>query len=50
MIMQKLGRAPRVGDRVDLGNVRLEVEQIEGARVASAMITLRAFEEGSAGA
>ena len=40
LIIARLGRAPRPGDVVDLGNVRLEVEQVDRARVASVILTL----------
>ncbi len=40
LIMQRLGRAPTVGDSVDLGNVRIEVESVVRSRVVSALITL----------
>jgi CBS domain containing-hemolysin-like protein len=40
LITNILGRGPEVGDSVDVGSVRLEVEQVDGARVATAIITL----------
>jgi CBS domain containing-hemolysin-like protein len=40
LITARLGRAPQSGDRVELGNVRLEVESAHGARVVSAIVTL----------
>ena len=40
LILARLGRAPQVGDRVDLGNVRLEVEQVDRARVLTVIVTL----------
>ena len=40
LILTRLGRAPRVGDRVELGNVRLEVERIDRSRVLSVIVTL----------
>ncbi len=48
-IVARLGRAPQVGDRVELGNVRLEVEQIDRARVLSIIVTLLEGEAGEAG-
>ncbi len=39
-IVARLGRAPQVDDRVELGNVRLQVEQIDRARVLSIIVTL----------
>ena len=42
LILAKLGRAPRVGDHVELGNVRLEVERIDRSRVLSVIVTLLA--------
>jgi CBS domain containing-hemolysin-like protein len=49
-IVARLGRAPQVGDRVELGNVRLQVEQIDRARVLSIIVTLLAGEAGQEGA
>jgi CBS domain containing-hemolysin-like protein len=46
LIMQSLGRLPTAGDVVRLGNVQLEVEQVDRARIVSAIITLL-DEEGS---
>ena len=40
LIFTRLGKAPRPGDAVELGNVRLEVEEVEGARVHSVIVTL----------
>jgi CBS domain containing-hemolysin-like protein len=40
LIVDRLGRAAEVGDVVQLGNVRLEVEEVARARVVSAIITL----------
>jgi CBS domain containing-hemolysin-like protein len=40
LIVDRLGRAAEVGDIVQLGNVRLEVEEVARARVVSAIITL----------
>lgn len=40
LIVDHLGRAPVVGDSITLGNVRLEVAEIERSRVLSAVVTL----------
>ena len=40
LVTNLLGRGPEVGDAVDVGSVRLEVEQVEGSRVAAVIITL----------
>ena len=40
LIVARLGRAPHPGDTVELGNVLLEVEQIDRARVLSVIVTL----------
>jgi putative hemolysin len=40
LIISRLGRAPRPGDILDLGNVRLEVEEVERVRVVSVIVTL----------
>jgi CBS domain containing-hemolysin-like protein len=45
LIVSRLGRAPQPGDSVSLANVGLEVEQVEGARVLSVIVTLH--EEGA---
>lgn len=42
LIGHQLGRVPEVGDRVDVGNVTLEVERMEGRSVASAVVSLGA--------
>ncbi len=42
LILARLGRAPLVGDHVELGNVRLEVERIDRTRVLSVIVTLLA--------
>ncbi len=41
LIFERLGRAPQAGDAVDLGNVRVEVEQVDRARVVSAIVTMQ---------
>lgn len=41
LIFERLGRAPQTGDAVDLGNVRVEVEQVDRARVVSAIVTMQ---------
>ena len=40
LIVARLGRAPQIGDRVRVGNVVLEVEQVERSRVESVIVTL----------
>jgi CBS domain containing-hemolysin-like protein len=40
LIFERLGRAPKVGDTVDIGNVRLEVVEVDGARVHAATVRL----------
>jgi putative hemolysin len=40
LIVERLGRAPQVGDGVIVGNVMLKVTEVEGARVATAAVTL----------
>lgn len=46
IVMQRLSRLARAGDRVDVANVRIEVETVAGARVTSVLVSLR---DGSAG-
>ncbi len=41
LIVAHLGRAPRAGDAVDLGNVHLEVEKVDRSRVVSVFVSLR---------
>jgi CBS domain containing-hemolysin-like protein len=40
LIMSRLGRTPVVGDSVRLGNVRVDVEQVDRSRVVTAIVTL----------
>jgi len=40
LLLSRLGRAPRVGDHIELSNVRLEVERIDRSRVLSVIVTL----------
>ena len=40
LITAHLGRAPRAGDSVELGNVRVDVEQVDRSRVVTAIVTL----------
>ena len=40
LITAHLGRAPTTGDSVELGNVRVDVEQADRSRVVTAIITL----------
>ncbi|MHC5024697.1 MAG: transporter associated domain-containing protein, partial [Planctomycetota bacterium] len=42
LIIERLGRAPEPGDHVDVGSIRLEVEQVDGPRVATAIVSVRA--------
>ncbi|MSR41752.1 MAG: DUF21 domain-containing protein [Phycisphaerales bacterium] len=39
LVLERLTRLPRVGDRVQLGNVSLEVELMDGARVESVLVS-----------
>lgn len=41
VVLQRLSRLARAGDKVDLANVRIEVEQVEGARIRSVLVSLR---------
>ncbi|MHC4420297.1 MAG: hemolysin family protein [Planctomycetota bacterium] len=40
LITARLGRAPHPGDSVELGNVRVDVEQVDRSRVVTAIVTL----------
>ena len=40
LIVARLGRAPHLGDVVELGNIRLEVEQVDRSRVVSLIVSL----------
>ena len=40
LLLVTLGRAPLVGDHIELSNVRLEVERIDRSRVLSVIVTL----------
>ncbi len=40
LIVARLGRVPSVGDTTELGNVRLEVEQVDRSRVVFVTVTL----------
>ena len=40
LITSRLGRAPLVGDSVELGNVRVDVEQVDRSRVVTVIVTL----------
>lgn len=46
LIVDRLGRAPVVGDAVSLGNVRLEVTDVERSRVLAAIVTLTKAAKG----
>jgi CBS domain containing-hemolysin-like protein len=41
LVMQRLARVARPGDRVDVGNIVLEVESVSGARIESVLVALR---------
>jgi putative hemolysin len=40
LIMEHLGRAPKAGDEVSIGNIQLTVETVDRSRVESAILTL----------
>ncbi|MFM7052488.1 MAG: transporter associated domain-containing protein [Planctomycetota bacterium] len=40
LVMQRLSRLARAGDRVEIGNLRLEVEAVAGARIESVLVSL----------
>jgi putative hemolysin len=40
LVLQQLSRLARVGDRVQVANLRLEVEAVEGARIRSVLVSL----------
>jgi CBS domain containing-hemolysin-like protein len=44
LVMQRLSRVARPGDRVTVGNVVLEVEAVSGARIESVLVSLRGEE------
>lgn len=41
LVMARLGRVPAVGDHVELGNIRIEVERMNGRRVDSLLLRLQ---------
>ncbi len=41
IVLQRLSRLARTGDKVDLANVRIEVEKVEGARIRSVLVSLQ---------
>ncbi|MEY3144101.1 MAG: Magnesium and cobalt efflux protein CorC [Planctomycetota bacterium] len=41
LVMQRLSRVARPGDRVDVGNIVVEVEAVSGARIESVLVSLR---------
>ncbi|MHC4306271.1 MAG: hemolysin family protein [Planctomycetota bacterium] len=49
LITSRLGRAPLVGDSVELGNVRLDVEQVDRSRVVKVIVTLTSGDADSGG-
>ena len=38
LVLDRLGRAPEVGDRVEVGGYRFDVERVEGARIAAVTV------------
>ncbi len=46
LILERLGRAARVGDAVTLANVRFAVEKLDRARIVSVIVTLLGDEPG----
>jgi CBS domain containing-hemolysin-like protein len=50
LVLDRLGRAPEVGDRVEVDGYHLEVERVDGARVSRVVVGETAVEdEGSDG-
>ena len=41
LVMQRLSRVARSGDRVEVGNIIVEVEAVLGARIESVLVSLR---------
>lgn len=41
VVMQRLSRLARTGDRVEIANVRIEVERMDGARIRSVLVSVR---------
>jgi CBS domain containing-hemolysin-like protein len=41
LVLQRLSRLARVGDAVDVANLRLKVEAVEGARIRSVLVSIR---------
>lgn len=41
VVMQRLSRLARTGDRVEVANVRIEVERVEGARIRSVLVSMQ---------
>ena len=50
LVMARLGRVPAVGDHIELGNIRIEVERMNGRRVHTLLLRLQdgAKEPGAA--
>ncbi|MHC4217646.1 MAG: hemolysin family protein [Planctomycetota bacterium] len=48
LITAHLGRVPEAGDSVELGNVRVDVEQVDRSRVVTAIVTLTGDEAEAA--
>ncbi|MFZ4750512.1 MAG: transporter associated domain-containing protein [Phycisphaerales bacterium] len=40
LVMQRLSRLARVGDRVEFANLRIEVESVAGVRIKSVLVSL----------
>ena len=41
IVLQRLSRLARAGDKVEIANVRIEVERVDGARIRSVLVSLR---------
>ena len=40
LVMQRLSRIARAGDRVEIGNIRIAVESVEGVRIKTVLVSL----------
>jgi putative hemolysin len=49
LVLERLSRLARVGDSVDVANVRLQVEAVEGARIRSVLVSIRRKGAGHGG-
>ena len=47
LIIARLGRAAEAGDSVELGNVRVDVEQVDRSRVVTVIVTLTSGQDNS---